>query len=55
MKLKSTGQVVEDLPFVGVGHAPWPTDYRRVLIANDCKNGNRAVTQIVHISKLSEK
>ncbi len=53
MKLKSTDEQCVNLPYIGSGLQPWPTDYRRVLIQRQTKHA-KGVVQLVHKSKLKE-
>lgn len=51
VKLKSTGQEVFILDYIGTGSQPWPVGYKRVLIPND--NGKNH-TQIVKETNLKQ-
>lgn len=50
LKLKTTNELIHDLPYVGTGTQPWPSDYRRVLILRKPTNA----IQIIHKNKIKE-
>lgn len=49
--LKSTGEQVHLIPWIGIGARPWPDKYERVLFPAKGRHGAR--TQMVRKTKLA--